>query len=143
MDFPNLNNRNHRITSPRTLRYNCIAWAAESDVKWWWPPTGPTSRSYWPPGALREVTLAAFVSAFEVLGYEMCHDGSLEEGYQKIALFASQSGQPTHAARQLSDGSWTSKLGALEDIVHTTVDDVNGATYGAPVQFMRRPVISR
>ena len=108
-------------------------------MKWWWPSPGRTSRSYWPPGAPREVTLAAFIEAFRLLAYRECDDGSLEEGYQKIALYANASGMPTHAARQLPDGAWTSKLGVLEDIVHATVNDVNGDLYGAPVQFMRRP----
>ena len=79
------------------------------------------------------------MEAFRVLGYEECDDGSLEDEYQKIALYADDSGTPTHAARQLADGAWTSKLGELADIVHATVDDVNGPLYGAPVQFMRRP----
>lgn len=107
-------------------------------MKWWWPSTGRTSRSYWPSGVRKEVTLAAFIEAFQVLAYDTCDDGSLEPGYQKIAIFADVSGKPTHAARQLSDGSWTSKLGELEDIVHVAVEDVNGPAYGAPVQFMRR-----
>ncbi len=138
MFFPNLNDANHRITSDPSRRYNCIAWAAENGVRWWWPSPGRTSRSYWPPGVPRELTLAAFIAAFRVLGYEECNDGSLEDNYQKIALYADDSGRPTHAARQLADGAWTSKLGTLEDIVHATVDDVNGPVYGAPVQFMRR-----
>ena len=138
MVFPNLNDANHRITSDQTLRYNCIAWAAESDSRWWWPSPGRTSRSYWPPGVPREVTLAAFIEAFRALAYEECEDGSLETGFQKIALFTDDSSKPTHAARQLPNGSWTSKLGVLEDIVHAAVDDVNGPLYGAPVQFMRR-----
>ena len=86
----------------------------------------------------REVTLAAFIEAFGLLAYEKCDDGILEEGYQKIVLYVDDSGKPTHAARQLPNGAWTSKLGELEDIVHVTVDDVNGPLYGAPVQFMRR-----
>ena len=85
-----------------------------------------------------EVTLVAFIEAFMALSYEKCEDGSLEDGYQKIALFADDSDLPTHAARQLPNGAWTSKLGRLEDIVHDAVEDVSGPTYGAPVQFMRR-----
>ena len=85
--------------------------------------------------------MAAFINAFRQLAYHECADGSLEAGYQKIALYADASGTPTHAARQLLNGAWTSKLGGLEDIVHATVDDVNGPAYGAPVRFMRRPIL--
>jgi hypothetical protein len=28
-DFPRLTPHNHRITSPATAMYNCVAWAAE------------------------------------------------------------------------------------------------------------------
>lgn len=27
--FPNLADGNHEVTSPRTIEYNCIAWAAK------------------------------------------------------------------------------------------------------------------
>lgn len=44
----------------------------------------------------------------------------------------------THVARQLTDGKWTSKLGQLEDIVHSTVDAIAGSDYGEVIQFMKR-----
>lgn len=135
--FPNLHQDNCRITSPKDKRYNCIAWAAESSVRWWWP----SDWGYWPPGVKREPTLDAFIDAFRQLRYQACADGSLETGYQKIALYADNLGTPTHAARQLPNGEWTSKLGEIEDITHVTVDDLNGPSYGTPVQFMRRPTL--
>ena len=51
---------------------------------------------------------------------------------QKIALFgklnpADGSTIPTHAALQLESGEWTSKMGPLEDINHTTADAVRGS----------------
>ena len=139
-EFPNLHPQNYSITSPRKNRYNCIAWAAGCETRWWWP----AEKGFWPEGIPREVTLAAFVAAFDTLGYEPCGDGSLEQGYEKIALFARKEHDgtlvPTHAAKQLSNGRWTSKLGALHDIEHLKVEDVNGPGYGAPVQFMSRPI---
>ena len=136
--LPHLDPQNHQITSPTKNRYNCIAWAAGSDTQWWWPEP----RSFWPQSVPREVTLSAFEAAFRTLGYETCQDGSLERGHEKVALFARndvhENPVPTHAARQLCDGQWTSKLGPLEDIEHTRACDVNGPDYGAPVRFMRR-----
>jgi hypothetical protein len=35
--FPRLRTDNHRITSPSSSRYNCIAWAAEDSSQWWQP----------------------------------------------------------------------------------------------------------
>jgi hypothetical protein len=46
----------------------------------------------------------------------------------------------THAARQLPNGKWTSKLGKGEDIEHDTPDDVSGGIYGEVVEIMRRPI---
>ena len=138
--LPNLNSHNHCITSPPRNRYNCIAWAAGSDTRWWWPD----KYGSWPPGVLREVTLSAFLAAFGTLGYEECQDGILEVGHEKVALFAKRDDSgvlvPTHAAKQLCDGQWTSKLGPSEDIEHKKPEDVNGPSYGAPVRFMRRAI---
>lgn len=81
------------------------------------------------------------MAVFASLGYEPCADGILEQGYEKIALFAHDKegvAQPTHAARQLGDGKWTSKLGALEDIEHAQAENVAGDCYGKVTQFMRR-----
>ena len=130
-DFPGLNSRNHRITSSRAFHYNCIAWAAGCNTRWWCP----NKHGFWPSGVPREVTLPAFLAAFATLGYE-------ESGYEKVALFvkpdASGNLLPTHAAKQLSNGRWTSKLGALEDIEHMKVEDVSGPSYGTEIRFMRR-----
>ena len=138
--LPNLNDCNHQITSPRKNRYNCIAWAAGSDTRWWWP----SGKGFWPYGIPREETLPAFLAAFATLGYEECQDGAVEEGYEKIALYARHNEAldlvPTHAARQLCNGRWTSKLGTQEDIEHLNVEDVNGPAYGSVVRYMRRGI---
>jgi len=36
-DFPRLTPGNHRITSPPTPDYNCIAWANGDTTRWWQP----------------------------------------------------------------------------------------------------------
>ena len=59
----------------------------------------------------REETLTAFEQAFVSLGYTGCAEEAAEVGFEKIAVFADQDGLPTHAARQLIGGRWTSKLG--------------------------------
>lgn len=140
-ELPNLNPQNSRITSPATHRYNCIAWAANCTTQRWWPFGG---KEFWPPGAPRKETLAAFQAAFRTLGYEECQDGYLEDNYEKIALFAQMNDVgdlvPTHAARQLPNGRWTSKLGDYQDIEHINVGDVDCPEYGTAVQFMRRSI---
>ena len=135
--FPNLIACGYKITSPRTTHYNCVAWAANNETKWWWPD--PLNIGYWPAGAPREVSLDAFVTAFEMMGYSKCGNRDFEEGYEKIALFTNPSDVPTHAARQLPSGKWTSKLGRLEDIEHE-LDGVAGATYGKISIILIKPI---
>lgn len=130
--FPSLPPRTDIITSPPTRSYNCIAWAARDSERCWWPADG----YYWPPDAPRATTIPAFIEAFRSLGYEVCATGDLEPGLEKVALYANQS-TPTHAARQLPDGFWTSKLGELEDIRHV-LEQVEGDSYGHVVKFLSR-----
>lgn len=134
-DFPNLQQSGFRITSHVTPEYNCIAWAAGEDGRWWWPD--PMGQAYWPRDIPREETLDAFIQAYATLGYQLCESDVLEPEYEKVALFAAANGVPTHAARQLQNGSWTSKLGSQEDIEHT-LKGLEGPVYGTVVRFLRR-----
>jgi hypothetical protein len=86
-----------------------------------------------------EYGIGILVQVFEALGYEACADDRPEPGYEKVALYGS-SLYYTHAARQLPDGRWTSKLGKAEDIEHDSPDDVAGGVYGEVVEFMKRPI---
>jgi hypothetical protein len=134
--FPALRRVGFEITSPRDQRYNCVAWAAGDVTRWWWPAESPFA--YWPHGADREESVASFVQAFAILGYEQALSGDLEPQFEKVAVFASSDGIPTHMARQLRDGTWTSKVGSLEDIQHQELSGLEGAEYGAVVVFLRR-----
>lgn len=134
-DFPRLVGASFRVTSPETPEYNCIAWAAGTNDRWWWPED-PFGVAYWPPGVARETTLAAFTSAYATLGYEPCDSPGLEEGFEKIALYVIGN-NPTHAARQLPSGLWTSKLGPQEDIEHT-LEAVEGPAYGRLALVLKR-----
>jgi|SRR6185436_5170595 hypothetical protein len=144
-DFPGLNDKNCLVTSKATKSYNCIAWAAigSAEAPWWWPIP---DYYYWPPGVPREETLVSFVQAFETIGYISCQNGTLESGFEKVALYANRMPWgdvvPTHAARQLADGKWTSKLGSFEDVEHQAAADVNGPIYGAVVKYLKRPISS-
>jgi hypothetical protein len=120
------------ITSPATWRYNCIAWAVGDGKRKWWPH----HLAYWPEGCPEEVTISAFEVAFSTLGYERCNDGRREKGYEKIVLYAT-GGESTHAARQLKNGRWTSKLGDNVDIEHK-VKDLEGPCYGKVAMYFSR-----
>lgn len=133
--FPNLGNTDFFITSPQTKRYNCIAWAAGEAGQWWWPD--PMLNDIWPDDAPREETLEAFIKAFALLGYSPCDNGGHEMGFEKVAIFLNSEKKPTHMARQLDSGKWTSKLGRLEDIEHDLAG-VEGDAYGKVAHFLKR-----
>jgi hypothetical protein len=59
--FPNLAGEGYLITSPDTIDYNCVAWAADSEEEWWWPDS--MAQEYWPADVPREETLPAFTAA--------------------------------------------------------------------------------
>lgn len=135
--FPRLRNGdNYTPESPDDPGYNCIAWAAGNNRQWWQPDG--LGGHYWPPGAPRERTIGAYRAAFEAQGYEVCSSGELDAEFEKVALYATDDGQPTHAARQLADGRWTSKIGELMDIAHALPEDVGGGLYGEVVVFLCR-----
>jgi hypothetical protein len=130
--FPRLTPQNHRITSSPSVSYNCIAWAAGDTVNWWQPGL------YWPfLVSPFDDTITELQRVFESLGFVACPAGDLEPGWNKVALYAI-SGYYTHAARQLPDGRWTSKLGNEDDIEHDSPDAVAGGIYGDIALFMKR-----
>ena len=133
-NFPALKD-NFLITSPIDARYNCIAWAYGENSVWFWPDRW----CYWPVNIPREETVEAFVSLFSSINYRLCDDSSLEVGYEKIAIYM-QGDAPTHAAKQLSSGKWSSKLGESIDIQHDTPEDLNGPLYGEATVYMKRKV---
>ena len=137
--FPRLREDQAEITSLRDFRYNCVAWAAGDVSRWWWP-TEPTV-AYWPDGVAREETVMRFIEAFATLGYEAASTGDPEPDIEKVAIFALKN-VPTHVARQLPNGSWTSKLGSLEDISHRDIYSLSGSEYGEVVVFLQRRTTS-
>jgi hypothetical protein len=137
--FPNLGGGDFRVTSPRDVAYNCIAWAAGDTRRFWWPQPVHPSR-FWPSGIPRSVTVDAFVAAFSTIGYAVCKNGELEAGCEKIALYVDETQKPKHMARQNRDGSWSSKLGGLEDITHATLNGLEGEGYGSVTLFMKRQI---
>ena len=139
-DFPNLRPGEWRRASEPDPRYNCIAFAAgRTDVYWWPDPFPDPLNDYWPAGIPRDETVDAIAELYRSLGYEPCTDASLEPGFEKVALYAVGS-EPTHAARQILNGRWVSKLGPQEDIEHGAPDDLSGPCYGQVVRVLKRPV---
>jgi hypothetical protein len=126
------------VTSPEDPSYNCIAWAANEDDVWWWPDTEFVA--YWPRDVPRKVTIDAFIQAYSTMGYAPCETTNLETGFEKIAIYVNSQGTPTHAARQLPNGFWTSKIGKYKDIEHESLQALEGPAYGSVAQILKRPI---
>lgn len=94
--FPNLRNDGYAITSPINVDYNCIAFAAVDDTRWWDPfdPDG-----YWPVGVPRDDTVDGLATLYESMGFERCPDDAVEPGFDKVALYGTATGSFTHVAR--------------------------------------------
>lgn len=132
-----------RVTSPATPKYNCIAWAAAIDDFNLWPydnsgtPASSEGTAFrWPRDIAKDLSVTSFQDLFHQYGYEPCDDIT-ESGYDYICLYVNDDKEVTHAARQLPDGSWTSKLGPYQDIRHS-LHALEGNIYGTVHCIMRR-----
>jgi len=137
--FPNLMRHGFWPTRSSNDHFNCIAYAANDERRSWWPAQGHlkgAAKSYWPIQR-RDETVGNFVEAFSTIGYLPCVSGDLEDGYEKVALYALDN-VPMHMAYQGCDGMWTSKLGAEWDIMHESVHGLAGDTYGTVSCYLRR-----
>ena len=130
--FPKLKrDKNFKVTSPATRRYNCVAWASGYDNKWEWPSIIPELKSkddYWPEGVEDSTSIASFIDNFKSKGFEVTDNLSYDPTKYKVALF-SLNGDCTHACRLMADGVWTSKLGYYQDIQHS-LKSLEGKYYG-------------
>jgi hypothetical protein len=126
--FPRLGN-DYEVLRPADLHYNCIAWSLGITDQWVWP------------GA----TVADFDRLYGNHSYRRIGtlDYRLQPGAHKIVLYGRikyvngrRVIECTHGARQLADGTWTSKLGRLPAIRYWSPDALNGTGpngYGQPV----------
>jgi len=145
-----MNGSDFIITSPPSPNYNCIAWAAQEDIRWWEPDVRQSY--YWPDSVERRYTVDAYLRAYETAGFQVCDHEGFEDGFEKIALYVKDNGTPTHAARQINGNRWTSKLGPSYDIEHPFVEnwsviicmpesilfDLTG--YGRLERLLKRPI---
>lgn len=138
--FPALEEAHLVITSDRSHRYNCFAFAVRDEPRWishvLWEPV--SQQYYWPAGAPRGDTVEGWSAALGTYGFHPCESADHEEGWEKVVIFATGP-TATHVARQLPSGSWTSKIGKWEDIEHE-LHALEGDRYGCVAQILKRPL---
>ncbi len=125
-NFPNLGRfevlSSHTAADKKT-GYNCIAHTIRVYNRWVWPGK----------------KLADFDRLYRSYGYKRIRkmDYSFETDLDKIVLYGKvkKNGgiECTHGARQLADGTWTSKLGTGPLIRHSTPAALRGPSYGRPI----------
>jgi hypothetical protein len=84
--------------------------------------------------------LDCYVALFETWGFLRCADAQYEEGFLKIALYADNRSFQ-HVAKQLRDGTWSSKAGRLHDLRHHELEALHPAGImrnARPTVFMKK-----
>jgi type VI secretion system secreted protein VgrG len=124
--FPRLG-KNYEVLRNGTSSYNCIAWSLGITDEWIWPGT----------------SLSAFDKLNSKHGFHKLPnlDYKVAPGVEKIVLYGKMKDGKTvvtHQARQMSDGTWTSKMGKMAVIRHATPDSLDGPDYGHPVAVYAR-----
>ena len=134
LNLPFLTMGNHTPTSAATPNYNCVSHSIHEDLVSLWPDDD----NRWPESFVRDETVEAFTQFFVALGFEdiATNDDRLETGFWKIAIYA-DNGFPLHVARQLTNGRWTSKLGAQADISHANLHCLEGGDYGYVAKILK------
>lgn len=133
---PSLGEFDYQPTSASTPGYNCVAWAAGDDTKFWSPDV--LGGYYWPDGLPCLATVGVLEQLFRREGYERCPSLDAEPGREKIAIYGDER-EAQHVARQLSSGEWTSKMGVLADVSHPDPRAVEAPLFGTIQVIMSRP----
>ena len=134
-NFPRLGH-DYEVLGEASDAYNCISWSLSLTDRWLWPVR---------PGL--PITFGDFDDLYSKHGFRRLPELNFSKvaGHDKIVLYAKVTPEnilePTHAARQQEDGSWTSKVGKLPLIRHLRPGDLEGAMYGSPfvVYVRERP----
>lgn len=133
---PKLSLENSQETSDEDENYNCFAFAADDNEKWW----SPLRYYYWPPNFKRELSLACFIEVWvTLLNYKLCGmDKEYEEDFEKVAIYCKiGTDEPEHMAKQLENGRWKSKLGEDIDIEHD-LETLEDEFYGEVTIILKR-----
>ena len=130
------------MVSPPSEACNCIAWAAGISNRHIWPGVPELRQVHWPANLPQDESLEAIAAFFESLGYRQCDGPSLEDGFEKIALFADPDDDyPTHASRQTPNGWWSSKMGwDGVTIEHDGLACIEGRRYGRVRLYLKRSI---
>jgi len=138
--FPKLRPGNWERRSLADPRYNCLAFA-NGDARRLWDPFQYGGKYFWPQDIDRDVNAETWEKIFLNEGFERTENRDVEKGFEKVAIYVSLEDMcATHVA--ISNGSeWLSKLGKGQDIMHSSLDlleGTDGDEYGLVDRILRR-----
>lgn len=137
--FPNINSEHLKVLTDGDGHYNCIASAFGDTKKFWWPDDD--YGLFWPDDVQKTNDVESFDDLMiRKLGGSITNE-LVEPGYVKIALYTDENGEPTHMARQQSDGRWSSKLGGAYLILHD-LHEMEDGNYGNVEKIYKVPTES-
>jgi len=130
--FPNLTD--FELYENTSDLYNCISHSIGMKV-WAWPKEGG-HRNYWPISNMNE-DKKSFDEFYAYHGYNICNmDFRYNPNYSKIALYGKDN-NPKHAAKQIDEIWWESKIGQSEIIRHKLFD-LEGFKYGDVIEIYQK-----
>jgi hypothetical protein len=137
--FPGLSESEYSKSSEAEPLYNCFAFAVHDTGQYWQKVN--LRGYYWPID--RDDRVEDWVEALRLNNFEITGNWDLEPGIERVAIYvlsgsARREETPEHVARQLESGHWTSKIGRLEDIQHSTLVALEGTEYGKAKICMKR-----
>src|SRR5438034_10954897 len=132
--FPALSGSEYSKSSEADTAYNCFGFAVH-DTKQYWQKVDVRGY-YWP--LKRDDRLEDWIEALRLNNFVPTDDWSLEAEFEKVCIYVNEEGSPEHVSRQLASGKWTSKIGRLEDIEHSTLTELECVDYGKPKVMLKR-----
>lgn len=127
------------VYSPPDFNYNCIAWAMGMSDRWGSHDNVPWA--WWPPTVKKNGHPESLINAFKYFGFEICDNGIVEDGFDKVALYQ-KNGLWQHAAKIIDNGVYYSKFGCNVD-AHHGPGNILFEGYGEIYAYMKRPYSQR
>jgi hypothetical protein len=121
--------------------YNCFGFAL-GYLQWWEPPVFidgvcANPETVWPSNS-ESIDIDAYIAAARTEGFVESPDAAWEQGFETIMLYFTEKNREfQHAARLVSPGIWTSKMGSGSDIMHS-IDGVDSIRFGTGRVYMKR-----
>lgn len=132
--FPSLNPSNCERKSDEDFNYNCLAFVLGDQDNWWEPPA--QFGFYWPPGFPEDVSVQTVTAIIMLHGFVVELEPDANPITDSIAIYA-KGEEWTHFSK-FTHGTWTSKIGEDHDILHSSLEVLQGDLYGRVVKILSR-----